>query len=111
MKSFLVDELSRDQVEGLSRHLADRGYRGPIDDIFWIPVPEDLLTAEQRGHLDSCGPFIMTLETGKGWIKLELLVRATRVLRCTCISYANEEQRGYALEFLEALLREMNIEG
>lgn len=107
MKSYLIDELSRGQVEQLVQSLHAQGYKSPIDGLFWLPVPEHLLTEEQKEHHQGCGPYIMSLETGKTWIKLELLVRSTETIRCTCIAYANKEQQAYALEWLDTLMENM----
>lgn len=109
MKSYYVDELGRDQVEAVAAHLTERGYTGPIEGIYWLRVPENLLTEEQQEHLHSCGPFIMSLETGRDWLKLELLVRATQTIRCTCVDYASREQQAHALELLEQTLQSLNI--
>lgn len=109
VKSYLVDELSREEVGRVAALLRERGFEEPLEGVFWLPVPDELLTPEQASHRPSCGPFVLSLETGTTWLKLELLVRATGTLRCTCIGYATPEQRREARERLEAFLEALDI--
>jgi hypothetical protein len=51
----------------------------------------------------------MAVETGRDWVKLELLVRAKRILRCACIAYATPEQQEHMVSYLENLLKDLNI--
>jgi hypothetical protein len=51
----------------------------------------------------------MAVETGRDWVRLELLVRAKRILRCACIAYATPEQQEYMISYLENLLTELGI--
>ncbi len=104
MKSYLIDELTSEEIKNIKNSLEKMGLHSPIKDIFWFEVPEDILTPIQKKHLPSCGPYIFSLEIGDNWIKLELLIRATGKIRCSCISYANEAQRNYIIDMLEEII-------
>jgi hypothetical protein len=109
MRSYRIEELLPDNVQRVKEALRAGGFEGAIDDIYYLPVPDELLTEEQRAHLDGCGPYIMAIESGKDWLKLELLVRARGRLRCSCICYASPTLRNHAIDFLDGFIRELDI--
>ncbi len=109
MKSYLIDELKKEEVEKIKSYFKDKGFKSPIEDLFWVEVPVSLLSKKQKEHLNSCGPFVFSIETGKDWIKLEFLIRPTSTFRCSCISYANKRQRSYAMNLLDSILEELKI--
>ena len=109
MRSYCIEELEPDDVLTFKTHLGRQGYTGPIDDIYWLMVPARLLTSEQQQHAPDCGDYFFSIETGDTWIKLELLVRCRDRIRCQCIKYATPEQRAYAIDILDELLRNRDI--
>lgn len=114
MRSYLIEDIYPDQLERITTALTDQGYRGGLDGVFYIPVPKEQLTAVQQAHAAECGPHIMALEvglgdSGEGVLKLELLVRAQKKLRCECVAYATPAQRTHALDFLDAFIRRLDI--
>ena len=109
MRSYLIDELDPNHIARLRKNLADKGFSGSLDDVFWLPVPPELLSVEQRSHKERCGPHCMALELGENWISLELLVRAINNLHCSCIAYADPAQREQVINFVDRLLRELDI--
>ncbi len=114
MRSYLIEDIYPDQLERISSALADNGYTGGLDGLFYLPVPQELLTPVQQAHAAECGPHIMALEVGlgeggEGVLKLELLVRAQNRLRCECVCYATPAQRTHAIDFLDAFIRRLDI--
>ncbi len=109
MRSYYVDELKPEAVIRIKEYLKKNGIKSPISDIFWIEVPFSLLNKTQKEHFNSCGPYIFSLETGIDWIKLELLIRPTSTLRCSCIGYSNARQRQYIIKFIDSILERLNI--
>ena len=101
MISYVIDEIKKADIEKVRAYLKGKNYKSPIEDIFWIPIPEELLNPTQKEHYATCGPYIFSLELGKDFIKLELLVRATNKIRCSCISFATKQQRDYAINLVE----------
>ena len=51
----------------------------------------------------------MALETGRDWVRLEFLVRARQILRCSCVAYATKEQCDYMMDYLDTTLKEWDI--
>ncbi|WP_243312882.1 hypothetical protein [Fundidesulfovibrio agrisoli] len=109
MRVYQIDELTREDVEKVEARLVQKGWTGSIKGMYYVPIPEEFLGPEQREHLESCGPFFLPLETGDGWIRLELLVRARQILRCSCVAYANAAMREHMIDSLDVLVRELDI--
>lgn len=109
MRTYRIEEMRPESLQRIKEALAAAGLTGAIDDIYYFPVPEAFLTGEQREHQGSCGPYIMAIETGPDWLKLELLVRARGRLRCSCLCYAAPELRNHAIDFLDGFIRELDI--
>jgi len=108
MRFIVIDELSpmeRDNIESwLKRNLAP----GPLPGLFWLEVPGDLLEERQESHR-AHGPFRFSLELGRDSLRLELLIRNSAALHCSCTAYASARQRHFALETLDRMLTEEMI--
>lgn len=109
MRAYTVDELTEENVARIEDKLKQNGWTGSITGMYYVPIPEEHLGPEQREHLESCGPFFLPLEAGDGWIRLELLVRARQILRCSCVAYANAGLREHMIDALDSLIRELDI--
>ncbi len=109
MRSYFIDELNPTEIQRLASHLAAAGLQGTVRDIYWLTLPEDLLTPEQCQHLEHCGPFVASIELGDAWMKIELLIRGRGKLRCSCIGLATPEQRDWVLDQIDVMLRDLEI--
>ncbi|NCD24583.1 MAG: hypothetical protein EOL86_03150 [Deltaproteobacteria bacterium] len=109
MRSFLIDEISPENLDKVEAWLKEQELGSAIDKLYHFPLPPKLLTPMQQEHATACGPFYMAVETGHDWIKLELLVRAKNILRCACIAYATPEQQEHMTSYLESLLTDLGI--
>jgi hypothetical protein len=109
MRIYSVEDLEPDQIQRVEHNLQSKGLAGSLDGIYWLPLPESLLSSEQEEHTEKCGPHCMALESGDGWLRMELLVRSRANLRCSCIAYATPGQREHMIEYLDSLLRELDI--
>ncbi len=114
MRSYLIEDIYDNNAETLLSALDDKGFKGPIDDIYYLPVPQGLLEPDQKDHFDDCGPYMMALESincvgDTHDFKLELLVRGKGRMRCSCVKYASAKQRAYMIEFMDDLFRQLDI--
>ena len=109
MRSYLLDEMLPEQVQLLSDRLQATAGPSPMQGIIWCELPWELLTAKQQEHRSSCGPFILSLELGSTWIKLELLVRARQTFRCDCIGLATPEQREHGITLIETAIHDLGL--
>lgn len=110
MRCYVIEDLYPEHLQKLTAALTEKGFAGSLDGIYYLPLPEELLTETQREHAAECGPHICVLEVlEEGALKLELLVRAQNKLRCECVFYATEPQRQYIITFLDDFIRQMDI--
>lgn len=116
MRSYLIEDLVEADVQKVKKAFDDMELRGPLEGIYYLPLPEDLLQKEQVDHKDECGPYFMALEVVDGasemsefQLKLELLTRARNKIRCSCVNYATPEQRKHMIEYLDQFLDELEI--
>ena len=111
MRCYLVEDLSEENLKHIEARLTELGLHGPMDGIYFLPVPQELLNAEQAAHAAECGPHIMALEVlpDQGSLKLELLVRGRGRLRCSCVTYADAAQRAWAMDYLDTCIKELDI--
>ncbi len=110
MRTYLIEDFLPEQLCLVRQRLQDQGLSGSLDGIYYLPVPLDQLTDEQREHFGECGPYIFVLEVpDETSLKLELLVRAQSKLRCSCVMYATPMQRAFIMDFLDAFIRDLDI--
>lgn len=109
MRNYLLDEIYEEDVKKICDALTELEFKGPIEGIYYLPVPEDLLNDEQKEHMDECGPFFMALEAMETSIKVELLVRARNKIRCSCVAYADARQRNHMLDYLDKFIADLEV--
>jgi hypothetical protein len=109
MKSYLIEDIPEADLDRVVERLQAMELQSSLDDIFWLPLPGERLTDTQAEHLEECGPFCMALEVEPGLLRMELLVRSRRRLRCSCIGYATPDQRECMIQYLDDLLHELNV--
>jgi hypothetical protein len=110
MRCYVIEDFYPEHLQKITAALTEKGFAGSLDGIFYLPLPEELLTETQREHAAECGPHICVLEVlEEGALKLELLVRAQNKLRCECVLYATPAQREHIISSLDDLVRQLDI--
>ena len=116
MRCYVIEDLVEDDLKKIGAAMNELELRGPLDGIYYLPLPEELLQPEQVAHKDECGPYFMALELMEGAsdmsecrVNLELLVRARNKIRCSCVTYATPEQRRHMIDYLDQFLDELEI--
>ena len=108
MRQYVIDQLSREERANIESYLKRTLKPGPMSGIFWIAVPQDLLSGEQLTH-EKCGPFFFGVEIEEEAVVFELLIRSQTNLHCSCIAYATKAQRDFVLRFIDRMLDEEKI--
>ncbi len=108
MRQYVIDQLSREERANIESYLKRTLKSGPVEGLYWIEVPRDLLSKEQLGHED-CGPFFFAVELEAESVCFELLIRSQSNLHCSCIAYATPSQRDFILRFVYQMLVEEHI--
>ena len=108
MRSYLIDEISPRDIKRIDEFLKKDALPSSLNDIFWIKIPEYLLTQKQLAHKE-CAPYLCAVELGKDWIKLEFFVRSSKNMRCTCAGYCTPEQRNYVIGYANRIIEELGV--
>lgn len=108
MRQYYIDEISFLERDNIENYLKRTLKPGPIDGVYWLEIPEDLLGPQQSGH-EKCGPFYFSFVLDENSLRCEFLVRSADNLHCTCIAWATPAQREFLLDFTDRLLEEEMI--
>jgi len=113
MRSYVIEDLYDADYGTILKALDELNLRSQLEGMYYLPLPVDLLQPEQRDHLAECGPFFMALETVRlpagNQLRLELLVRGRKKIRCSCVCYATASQRKHMIEYLDQFIEELGI--
>jgi len=105
MRQILVDELSFLERDNIESYLKRTLPAGPIEGVFWLMLPPDLLGPAQIDH-QACAPFAVSVVLEENSLRFELLVRSQTNLHCSCIAWATPLQRQFIMDFADRLLAE-----
>jgi hypothetical protein len=109
MRSYYIDEFVPGELERLAERLESMELSAGVEDLYWLPVPQKLLTPVQQEHAHECGPYVLALEILDEALRLELLARARNRLRCECVAYAEQHLVTHMILYLHGLLDELKI--
>mgnify|MGYP006310169531 CR=1 FL=1 len=108
MRSYLIDELSTQDMARISGFLDQNALRSALEGIFWGRIPDDLLSEEQYAHRE-CRPHVFAVELGEGWVKLEFFLRSLSDMRCSCAGYATRPQREFIMRFAHTMIQDLAL--
>lgn len=101
--------LASHQCHSLRAELHNLGYGAGMEDLFWLPLPQDALSPLQQEHAATCGPYALAVEVHNNSVSMELLVRARNSLCCDCIHPATPELASRMQATLESLLNSVGV--
>ncbi len=108
MKQYVIDELRYADYEALQQYFQSHFSPSGLDGLYWIPVDADILSDIQRSHAD-CHPHYFAVELQPERLSCEFLVRTAARVRCNCIAYADQRQREWLLQVIDAVLEKLAI--
>lgn len=108
MKQYVIDEFRPGDADKLKDYFKNAFGPAELKSVFWIPVPEDLLSENQAAHKD-CQPFYFAVDINDTQIACELLVRTRTAIRCSCIGYANSQQREWFISRIDSVFEQLGI--
>ncbi len=108
MRSYLIDEISHSDIEKIHDFLKEHSVSSSLDQLFWVMIPEDILSEIQYQHSD-CQPHAFAVEIGEDWMKLEFLVRSINKMQCTCPGYSTKQQQEFIINFALNMLNQLGI--
>ncbi len=108
MRGYIIDEISKPDIIRIAEFLKKNAVSSNVENLFRIHIPEELLDRTQSGHKD-CRPFRSSIEVGDDWVRAEFLIRGSGKFGCECDSYSSKEQRAFILNFMDRMIKELNI--
>ncbi len=108
MKSYLVDEIEISDLRRIRAFLSDKAIPSGLDTVFWVKVPNSLLTPLQQEHLP-CQPHVFAVETGMRFVRAELYMRTLGDMRCRCQGYCTPHQAHFVVEWVNRMLNDLLI--
>ena len=109
MRAYVIDEVNPSDMAKVRSFLTDHAIPSELGDVFWIPIPDDLLNKNQYQHRQ-CQPHVLAVELGKSWIRMECFVRSLKGMRCECQAYCTRQQLIFLLNFAHAMLEDLGIQ-
>ena len=108
MRQYMLDEIMRGDIPRVREYLNEHAIAAGLEGIWWVDLPEDLLSPEQFSHRD-CRPHRFAVELGDNFVRFEFLIRSKQTMRCACIGYATRPQRDFILAFADRLVEELAL--
>jgi hypothetical protein len=108
MRQYELDEIARNDISRIRDYLDGHAAASGLAGIWWVDVPEDLLSPDQFEHRD-CWPHRFAVELGDDFVRFEFLIRSLQTMRCTCIGYATRLQRDFILAFADRLVEDLQL--
>lgn len=108
MKQYVIDELRLEDYKKIRQHLNGQFGSSEVEGIYWIPVALEYLTKEQIEHED-CRPYYFAMILEENMLTCELLIRTLSRVRCSCMGYADENQRNWIINYADRLLNTLKI--
>jgi hypothetical protein len=79
-----------------------------LPDVFWLELPFDILTPEQKEH-EKCSPHRVAVVAEEDSVRLEFLVRPIDSLRCSCTGFATSGQREFLMAFFDRMIKDLEL--
>ncbi|MDR3154817.1 MAG: hypothetical protein LBW85_11265 [Deltaproteobacteria bacterium] len=108
MRSIIFEELRPDEIFKAGEYLKERLQTTNIVGLFWMLLPEEILTGEQKDLSATAGPYKISVDLGKDKIRFELLVRAEEITNIGG-GYADNSQLEYIHAFAVKLAEELEL--
>ncbi len=108
MKQYLIDGLRLNDYEKIKAYLDQYLESSPLGGIYWLEIPEELLTPVQKDHT-SCHPLFFALVLEETSLAFEFLVRIKNNIKCDCMGYATKGQRDWLMDQADAIFEKLGI--
>jgi hypothetical protein len=72
----MIDELNSEELRYGEEFLNNNSEKSPLDGLYWLALPKEILTKTQNLHLKNQGELKIAIEITKKSIKFELLIRS-----------------------------------
>lgn len=108
MRSYLIDDVPPSNMERIRIFLKENAIQSSIEKVFWLQVPDDLLSNAQSEHRH-CRPHVFAMELGSDWVRLEFYVRSLKSMRCSCPGYCTKQQMDFVVNFAHRMIETLDV--
>jgi hypothetical protein len=109
MRSYFIDEISPSHLEKIEAYLNEHALSSDLNEIFWVKLPDGLLTEPQSKHRD-CHPYVFAIELGRDWIKAECLIRSLNNMKCEAQAYCDPRQWDFITKYIHGIIKDLGIQ-
>jgi len=108
MKQYVFDQLRESDYDRIQDFLKKNAEETVFSEVFWLTLPTELYSDTQKEHPE-CHPFFFAVNLDRNHVDFELLIRSRQILRCSCIRYADRNQREYIIDYADKMLDDLKI--
>jgi hypothetical protein len=108
MRSLLFEELNPDEIDAVENYLKSNTKESLIEGLYWLVLPCEILTEDQKITYNNTGDLKIAIELGKTWVKFELLIR-TSSLRNIGGGLINTDQLLFIYNFADSMSNSLNL--
>ncbi|MBF0201692.1 MAG: hypothetical protein HQK66_10345 [Desulfamplus sp.] len=108
MKQYVIDGFRSEDYERIKAYFDEHCGTPSLGSIYWIEIDEALLNGTQLSHA-GCGPHYFAVELEEGRLSCEFLVRIKKSVKCDCMAYADQKQREWIMDMMDAMLEKLHI--
>jgi hypothetical protein len=108
MRSLVLDELRADEIAKAEEFLNKNLEPSNISGLYWMMLPYELLTDNQKSLEDEMGPYKLSVDLGADSVRFELLVRGSELTNVGG-GAASEAQVRHVHAFAERMAKELNF--
>jgi hypothetical protein len=109
MRSYFIDEISPSHLKKIEAYLNEHALSSDLNEIFWVKLPDGLLTEPQSKHRD-CHPYVFAIELGRDWIKAECLIRSLNNMKCEAQAYCDPRQWDFITKYIHGIIKDLGIQ-
>jgi hypothetical protein len=79
MRAILLNELNTEEINKINGYLKNIAEPTALEDIFWLILPENVLSKKQKDLCGEKGPYKIPVEVSRDSVTFELIVRADMI--------------------------------
>ncbi|MDR2200152.1 MAG: hypothetical protein LBR53_12030 [Deltaproteobacteria bacterium] len=79
MRVITLDELTPDEINKLRDYIEKIAVSSSLEDLYWYYLPYEILSEKQKQLNSEKGPYKISIEIARNYIKFELVVRADMI--------------------------------
>jgi hypothetical protein len=108
MRVLVLEDLTKEEIDNIRQYLDNFTEQGPIEDLFWYILPEEVLTKKQKQLNKEKGPYKLSIEVGKTSIRFELIIRAD-MIHNDGGGLVTQEQMLHVYQMIDTMVKDLKL--